>query len=304
MRIISPFHDYYDSVLAQGQDRDVLFLRRASLTAQKIKGMPWTAPVLTSKGLSQSATGALCARFRFRNDPGRLYIGALDQGALDVERAYVLVGGKAHAVWLHTNYLSGAAANYWQTRHDSMEAWALGAPASLGDPDLTHLSEAWRKRRLEADPSKAQSEVQVIIDRSEEIEYADLLGDPDVIHSDRRFREHARRHHELLARNWADLHLEMDAPILLLMHCSRGYLSGPRDPLSEANTWVVRNPRLADLRMGSALDAYSLFQEISMFIGGVMPGAQSPMVSVSDKTQVIKKGFDPVYGFRTRPQAS
>lgn len=50
------------------------------------------------------------------------------------------------------------------------------------------------------------------------------------------------------------------------------------------------------------LDPYSCFQNIEQFISGVVPGQQMPMVTLSDKHMVLKKGFDPKYGFRTRPK--
>ena len=66
---------------------------------------------------------------------------------------------------------------------------------------------------------------------------------------------------------------------------------------------LVRNPCLADLHLQRSLDPHSCFQDISQFIGGVMPGRQMPMVEISDKDMVVKKGFDEKYGFRTRPSS-
>ena len=68
-----------------------------------------------------------------------------------------------------------------------------------------------------------------------------------------------------------------------------------------ANAALILNPRLADIGFQRLVDPYTCFQAISQFIEGVVPGQQMPMVAISDASQVRKKGFDPVYGFRKRP---
>ena len=68
-----------------------------------------------------------------------------------------------------------------------------------------------------------------------------------------------------------------------------------------ANAALILNPRLADIGFQRLVDPYTCFQAISQFIEGVVPGQQMPMVAISDASQVRKKGFDPKYGFRTRP---
>lgn len=60
------------------------------------------------------------------------------------------------------------------------------------------------------------------------------------------------------------------------------------------------NPCLKDVQFGKAFDAYTAFQELSMYLGGVMGGAHPPMVSISDKDMAAKKGFDK-WSFRRMP---
>ena len=43
------------------------------------------------------------------------------------------------------------------------------------------------------------------------------------------------------------------------------------------------------------------FQQIQSYISGVLGTSQNETVTISDKDQVYKKGFDPKYGFRKRP---
>lgn len=63
---------------------------------------------------------------------------------------------------------------------------------------------------------------------------------------------------------------------------------------------VIYNPCLKDIEFYKVLDPFTCFQELSMFIGGVLGGHSPKMVTISDEMKVYKHGFDPVYGFRTR----
>ena len=61
------------------------------------------------------------------------------------------------------------------------------------------------------------------------------------------------------------------------------------------------NPPLKDYQFYRKLDAYSTFQELSVWLGGTLAWPHNMMVEVSDKSKVLKHGFDPKYGFRHRP---
>ncbi len=63
---------------------------------------------------------------------------------------------------------------------------------------------------------------------------------------------------------------------------------------------VVRNPELRSHRFGVVMDAYALFQEIDMFVSGVMPAAGREMVTLSDEDRRDKGGFDE-WSFRRHP---
>lgn len=118
------------------------------------------------------------------------------------------------------------------------------------------------------------------------------------------FSEAARLSHEhtrqrFLDKDFTSLHLELEAPVLLLLNPR---FFQPTHLKWDNNTFAVKNPTLKDLRLQNILDPYSCFQNIEQFISGVVPGQQMPMVTLSDKHMVLKKGFDPKYGFRTRPK--
>ena len=60
-------------------------------------------------------------------------------------------------------------------------------------------------------------------------------------------------------------------------------LSGP--------TFII-NPRLKDFQFFKVIDAYTAFQEISMYLGGVLPRKEPDTVDVSEACKVHSKGLD------------
>lgn len=82
-----------------------------------------------------------------------------------------------------------------------------------------------------------------------------------------------------------DLLIEFGVPAIRIYSCSRYYE-------------VELNPVLKGVQFYKALDPYTTFQEISMFISGVMGGSAPPMVQVSDVIRLEKHGFDKVTSFR------
>lgn len=65
---------------------------------------------------------------------------------------------------------------------------------------------------------------------------------------------------------------------------------------------VIVNPRLKDYEFFRAVDHYAAFQELSVWLGGTLAWPFNMTVEVSDKSKVLKHGFDEKYGFRKRPQ--
>lgn len=62
--------------------------------------------------------------------------------------------------------------------------------------------------------------------------------------------------------------------------------------------WAINSNRLREVQFFRVLDAYSAFQEIAMWVGGVLPSAGNPMVAISDVIRIEKHGFDKVTSFR------
>jgi hypothetical protein len=58
---------------------------------------------------------------------------------------------------------------------------------------------------------------------------------------------------------------------------------------------------LKELQFIKVMDGFTLNQEIFRFISGVLPTPGASTVEIEDKYRIRKGGFDPKYGFRTRP---
>lgn len=57
-------------------------------------------------------------------------------------------------------------------------------------------------------------------------------------------------------------------------------------------TWEINADRLGEVEFYRKLHAFEAFQEIEMWIGGVLPGESTDMTEVDDATRIAKHGFD------------
>lgn len=65
--------------------------------------------------------------------------------------------------------------------------------------------------------------------------------------------------------------------------------------------WHVNSDGLKTVQFYRALSAYQCWQEISMWVGGVLPRSPNPMVEVSNDIKIAKHGFDDM-SFRKYPE--
>lgn len=278
MKLISNFHDYYDTALSFGRDETAVYVRRRSLGSARLPSdvVPWAVEDGTRRG-SAARPKRLIVRNTRQTQKRAFWLPDDDADASFrwlFDEAFVLIAGKAWPTWIRRH------------RPDVF----------LGDAECTAAGDA-----SEAALCKAMAEQPERSEKAKpEVVAEHPKRDDDV---ERRYEDARAR---FLARDHTSLHLEIGAPVLLVAApetLARGYYGGPALPTAtpEHNLALVRNPRLADLHFQRTLDPSSCFQQVSQFISGVAPGRQMPMIAVSDATQVRKKGFDPVYGFRKRP---
>lgn len=55
---------------------------------------------------------------------------------------------------------------------------------------------------------------------------------------------------------------------------------------------IIKNPRLTDIQFFKAVEHFTAFQEIDMFLSGVMAPENRPMVQIEDKYKIKEHGFD------------
>ncbi len=65
---------------------------------------------------------------------------------------------------------------------------------------------------------------------------------------------------------------------------------------------VILNPLLKEYEFYKLKDAYSAFQSIEGFIGGVLTNTEQEVRILDEKTAVTAHGFDKTHAFRTRPR--
>src|ERR1700747_1463625 len=67
------------------------------------------------------------------------------------------------------------------------------------------------------------------------------------------------------------------------------------------HTDLIVNPRLVTYDFYKVFDSHSAYQELDMWVSGTLAYPQNIMLEVEDKYRIDQHGFDPKYGFRTKP---
>jgi hypothetical protein len=65
---------------------------------------------------------------------------------------------------------------------------------------------------------------------------------------------------------------------------------------------VYLNFSLKEYEFYKVFDPYSAYQELCMFVDGSLAYPGNIPIEIDDKYKITGKGFDPIYGFRTRPK--
>lgn len=98
--------------------------------------------------------------------------------------------------------------------------------------------------------------------------------------------------------DWLEQHQQYNCPIFALY--------GPKSDFTQEgfrkeHLFLVGNPCLKDDNFYKFVDPYTAFQEISMFIGGVLSTAGNDMVQLTDADLHAKHGYDK-WSFRKMPE--
>lgn len=71
--------------------------------------------------------------------------------------------------------------------------------------------------------------------------------------------------------------------------------------VGDYNKRFIINPNLKEFKFYKVIDSFQAFQEIQMFIGGVLGSSGNEMIEIADKYKIKKHGFDK-WSFRKEPQ--
>ncbi|MFW6246988.1 MAG: hypothetical protein ACOC22_02310 [bacterium] len=90
-----------------------------------------------------------------------------------------------------------------------------------------------------------------------------------------------------------DIHRELNSPIFVLDSNPTKYYY---------NKTFIINPVLKDYQFYKVFDSFTAFQEIQMYVSGVLGVGENPMIEISDKDKITQHGFDPKWSFRKEPK--
>jgi len=80
----------------------------------------------------------------------------------------------------------------------------------------------------------------------------------------------------------SDLHIKYNSPVLVI-----------DEDHSKYNVWnVIINGEIGKYQFVRVVDVYTAFQEIEMYIGGILGMVKDGKVSIADKDMLPQKGFD------------
>lgn len=64
---------------------------------------------------------------------------------------------------------------------------------------------------------------------------------------------------------------------------------------------VTKNPKLGDFEFYKIKSPFEAYQELDMYISGVLGGKSPKLEEISDESMKLKKGFDHKYSFKKEP---
>lgn len=265
MRIISDYRDYYDSIQGVGFDESKVYERK------------------TTEDYVLVETQYSFPEGRHYLSPKFSFLNGFTFGAL-LERSYgvtinchvILITGRAYQVnVMEVNDLRTGGKVY------------TGAVKSLDDV-LSKVSEIKDQK-----PNIIENELSKIYYR-----YNGRIGTRDLAKIDRILKAEP-------VDIGNELFFEYGSPVLEIVN-PRWRDEPPKaitDQLTQ-NTRalkVISNPRLLDVHFQSIVDPYTAFQDISLFLSGVLGEAHPPMVDISDEDMKTAKGFGHKYAFKNEP---
>jgi hypothetical protein len=243
MRIISKFHDYYDTAMAYGHDESTVYVRNFEIITDKHKADSYTPLFGISPGRGEK-----------RNTKFSVMI-----------RPFVVAfcGLTYKGVWVRTSRL-----------FPSLDE--IGPPADECfynyEAFATHLKKFGFDLLAAVDRNRWSH--QHSLARSETLRWQTFLS-----------AQGSTEFEQMLIEN----------RVVSLLYASNTFdelLQGKWRLIQGNDPYVVLNPSLRAIDFYKVFDAFSTFQELEMYLGGVLPKPGAMMVNIEDKYRIPQHGFD------------
>jgi hypothetical protein len=114
-------------------------------------------------------------------------------------------------------------------------------------------------------------------------------------HNNNNFEE---RYNKIINFDYIDIFREFNIPIFVYEDSVGFSIFNKPIKKTHINFKFIINPILKDYEFYKVFDTYQTFQEISMFLGGVLGNNGKDIVEVDNKTKILKYGFDLKTSFR------
>lgn len=238
MKLISKFHDYYDTAIVYGIDSNIIYIRKMQDYDEKSKIFDNVKDVIKEPTFFNKTT--------YKNIVIDNFI-------------YIFFCGKVYPcieIMIEDNRKGYS--------HNNITEYCY---------DLSYMEKILRKFKINI-PSKR-------------IRKIGRYGAPSYYNKNfnKEFFKNVFNDTLLNENEILDLHFTLDTPVFLLKKWMNG------------EGRLIINPQLKKYCFYRNMDAFAAFQEISMFISGVMGGKSPKMIEISDDDRIAKHGFDK-YSFR------
>jgi hypothetical protein len=115
----------------------------------------------------------------------------------------------------------------------------------------------------------------------------------------KRYKQWKSRYINLREQNWFEISNKNELKELFFKYKTPCFI------IRDSNKYkgnITINPQLDKYEFYKIKDAYTTFQDISMYIGGVLGIGTPVLIEISNKEMAIKKGFGHKYAFRKEPE--
>lgn len=307
MKITSRFTDYYDHAVSPDMiDPAIRYIRVPSVEPYALDKqypvLPWNKPLVHAYRKHEEI-GRSTARLNLKMEVlGNLSLGNHERKEdFTLVEGLLLLAGKAYRVWLRNNidYTHKTEFMDFQGYPDFPQmanASDLPSNAALpyGCPNLDDFRETIT--RFYTQHPKV-TKVEQYKPSTTRWDFRSFMDDGDSWQ-----RQYDQAMTEFCSQDFNGFMFKLQVPVALIVPPHTYKVSG--SCFNNEQSLLIKNPPLRAFQFFKQMDQYTCWQEISMWIGGVMPGRQSPMVEIGDDSKIKKHGFDPVMGFRKRKQGT